>query len=91
MTIGTLRDQVIYPDRPADMRRKGFTDSDLEKLLEHVQLRSAKILFFKLTFRYILEREGGWESQQDWMDVLSGGEKQRIAVFFYINLFTKFI
>jgi len=39
MTIGTLRDQVIYPDRPADMRRKGFTDSDLEKLLEDVQLR----------------------------------------------------
>ena len=39
MTIGTLRDQVIYPDRPVDMRRKSFTDSDLEELLDNVQLR----------------------------------------------------
>lgn len=50
------------------MRRKGIRDQDLNRFLEHVQLE------------YILSREGGYDSVQDWMDVLSGGEKQRIAV-----------
>uniref|UniRef100_A0A915E4F5 ABC transporter domain-containing protein n=1 Tax=Ditylenchus dipsaci TaxID=166011 RepID=A0A915E4F5_9BILA len=53
MTLGTLRDQIIYPDKQINMRRK---------------------------LAYILSREGGWDSEQDWMDVLSGGEKQRIAM-----------
>jgi hypothetical protein len=71
MTIGTLRDQIIYPDSQGDMRRKGIKDENLHDLLDKVQLP------------YLIQREGGFDGVQDWMDVLSGGEKQRIAVRCY--------
>ncbi|XP_076684027.1 ATP binding cassette subfamily D member Pmp70 [Andrena cerasifolii] len=76
MTLGTLRDQVIYPHTKPEMIRRGqMTDDDLKKLLDLVQLN------------HLLERENltnsegqGWDVVADWMDVLSGGEKQRIAM-----------
>eukprot|EP01102_Stenamoeba_stenopodia_P005702 TRINITY_DN1643_c0_g2_i1.p1 TRINITY_DN1643_c0_g2~~TRINITY_DN1643_c0_g2_i1.p1 ORF type:complete len:651 (-),score=146.99 TRINITY_DN1643_c0_g2_i1:256-2208(-) len=68
MTLGTLREQVIYPDSLEDCRRKGITDEQLSEMLGYVQLS------------YLADRDQGWDAIQDWMDVLSGGEKQRIAM-----------
>jgi len=76
MTLGTLRDQIIYPDTYEEMLRKGKKDDDLLTYLDLVKLT------------YIQERDGGWDAVADWMDVLSGGEKQRIAVRFKCSLIT---
>lgn len=68
MTLGTLRDQIIYPDTLKDMQMKGYKDEDLNDYLDQVQMTE------------ILRSNGGWDAVEDWMDVLSGGEKQRVAV-----------
>ncbi|XP_062138107.1 ATP-binding cassette sub-family D member 3 isoform X2 [Drosophila sulfurigaster albostrigata] len=68
MTLGSLRDQIIYPHTRDDMRRLGRSDEDLLHFLDIVQLT------------YLEQRENGLDAIEDWIDVLSGGEKQRIAM-----------
>jgi ATP-binding cassette subfamily D (ALD) protein 3 len=59
---------VIYPDTFESSKKKGVTDESLMNLMSKVKLE------------YVVQREGGWNSVRDWADVLSGGEKQRIAM-----------
>ncbi|KAI8140124.1 ABC transporter transmembrane region 2-domain-containing protein [Fennellomyces sp. T-0311] len=68
LALGTFRDQVIYPDTAAQAKERGYDDDELMNLLNTVHLG------------YLVEREGGWDAIQDWADVLSGGEKQRVAM-----------
>ena len=68
LSCGTLRQQVTYPDDIREMRDKGIVDSDLLEILEVVEIG------------YIVDRVGGWDAEEEWRDVLSGGLQQRIAM-----------
>ena len=48
------------------MQAKGKKDADLLDILKHVHLA------------YLPDREGGLSTAKDWVNVLSGGEKQRV-------------
>ncbi|KAF2114639.1 ABC transporter transmembrane region 2-domain-containing protein [Lophiotrema nucula] len=68
LSRGTLRQQIIYPDGVREMRDKGITDDDLYNILSVVEIES------------IVDRPGGWDAEQEWTDVLSGGLQQRVAM-----------
>ena len=65
LSVGTLRDQVIYPHDIRDNKRE---DHELFRILQDVHLG------------YLPGREGGWNGRKEWKNVLSGGEKQRMSI-----------
>ncbi|KAF9455019.1 adrenoleukodystrophy protein [Macrolepiota fuliginosa MF-IS2] len=67
LSLGTLRDQIIYPHSEADMKARGVTDDDLLRILSVVQMEG------------VVEREGGWDAAREWRESLSGGDQQKIA------------
>jgi ATP-binding cassette subfamily D (ALD) protein 3 len=69
LPTGTLRDQIIYPHTIEDFRRLGKKDEDLIKLLEEVDIDVIR-----------KRQKHGLDAIKDWNDLLSGGEKQRMAM-----------
>jgi vitamin B12/bleomycin/antimicrobial peptide transport system ATP-binding/permease protein len=62
MVLGTLRDQLLYPNTELEVE-----DSYLQQVLEQVNLAD------------LSQRFGGFDAEQDWTDVLSLGEQQRLT------------
>jgi putative ATP-binding cassette transporter len=62
MVLGTLRDQLLYPNTHLEV-----DDERLKQVLEQVNLAGLE------------ERFGGFDAEQDWADVLSLGEQQRLT------------
>ncbi|CAM0958523.1 unnamed protein product [Alopecurus aequalis] len=80
-SLGTLRDQVIYPlsREEAEMKilslHKASNRSSAPELLDD-HLRTVLV---NVRLVYLLEREG-WDSTPNWEDVLSLGEQQRLGM-----------
>ncbi|KAI4240725.1 MAG: hypothetical protein L6R40_004970 [Gallowayella cf. fulva] len=68
LSRGTLRQQIIYPDGIREMRNKRVTDEDLLRILSTVDIQG------------IVDRPQGWDAEEEWRDVLSGGLQQRVAM-----------
>ena len=69
MPTGTLRDQIIYPHTINEYKALGKKDEDIIELLKAIDSE------------FIANRESnGLNTMKDWKYVLSGGEKQKIAM-----------
>ncbi|KAK1277761.1 ABC transporter D family member 1 [Acorus gramineus] len=82
-SLGTLRDQIIYPLSYEEAQRRVLKkfgqgkESDAAHLLD-THLRS---ILENVRLTYLLEREeGGWDSNPNWEDILSLGEQQRLGM-----------
>jgi ATP-binding cassette, subfamily D (ALD), member 2 len=67
MSIGSLKEQIIYPDTLEDMVDKNVSEDKLREILRMVSLE------------HIAVRDS-FDEVRDWKDTLSGGEKQRMAI-----------
>lgn len=66
--LGTLRDQLTYPADLSDSEASDITRDDLIKMLARVDLA------------HLAMRAGAFETETNWEEVLSLGEKQRLAI-----------
>ncbi|XP_076923397.1 ABC transporter D family member 1-like [Bidens hawaiensis] len=79
--LGSLRDQIIYPlshqqaeNRALNLYQQGEIETD--KLDTHL-----KTILENVKLSYLFEREGSsWDASQNWEDILSLGEQQRLGM-----------
>ena len=57
MTLGSLRDQVIYPDTPQDQKAKGITDEQLEEYLKMVSMSRCCVQVHVLVQRVFMNEQ----------------------------------
>lgn len=81
--LGTLRDQIIYPlsheqaeQRALNLYREGQIDVDDTNILD----MHLKTILESVKLSYLFEREGRWDASQNWEDILSLGEQQRLGM-----------
>lgn len=81
--LGTLRDQIIYPlsHEEAEKRASALYGND-QKYVGATNILDAhlKTILESVKLLYLLEREGSWDTNQNWEDILSLGEQQRLGM-----------
>jgi ATP-binding cassette subfamily D (ALD) long-chain fatty acid import protein len=84
LSLGTLRDQVIYPHSQEQMKaRESLRDffhitTDGESL-EGSSDNDLLAILAVVGMDSVVEREGGWDVTREWREALSGGDQQKIA------------
>lgn len=75
-TIGSLREQVIYPLTVAHAKQLFGEESDPGGALD----RALDELMAVVRLQYLVKREGGWDAMGEWGEMLSLGEQQRLGM-----------
>lgn len=83
--LGTLRDQIIYPLSVEEAKRRASAlltteDKELSTGSHDILDSHLKTILESVKLIYLLEREGGWDTIQNWEDILSLGEQQRLGM-----------
>ncbi|XP_006653954.1 ABC transporter D family member 1 [Oryza brachyantha] len=80
-SLGTLRDQIIYPlsREEAEMKISSLYNSGNRSSASDLLDDHLKTILVNVRLVYLLEREG-WDSTSNWEDVLSLGEQQRLGM-----------
>lgn len=84
LSLGTLRDQVIYPHSQEQMKAREPFSSSCRITSDWASsggISDDNLLSILAVVGMdgVVEREGGWDITREWRETLSGGDQQKIA------------